>query len=82
MVEPTAELAAQRFTSSGAIPLVDSVAVEEPLVITVNGHPYVTTMRTPGDDCNLAKGLLYTDGIIQDSKQITNIHVTENHVEV
>ena len=82
MVEPTAELAAQRITSSGAIPLVDSVAVEEPLVITVNGQPYVTTMRTPGDDINLAKGLLYTDGIIQNSIQITDMHVTEGQVDV
>ena len=82
MVEPTAELAAQRITSSGAIPLVDSVAVEEPLVITVNGQPYVTTMRTPGDDINLAKGLLYTDGIIQNSKQITDMHVTAGQVDV
>lgn len=28
----------------------DSVAVEEPLEIGVNGTPLTTTMRTPGND--------------------------------
>jgi FdhD protein len=42
----------------------DDLVTEEPLEIRVNGVPLTVTMRTPGDDLELATGLLYTEGII------------------
>ena len=42
----------------------DAVAVEEPLELRVGGAPYVTTMRTPGEDIELAHGLLAAEEII------------------
>jgi formate dehydrogenase assembly factor FdhD len=36
----------------------DEVAVEEPLEIRVDGKPLAVTMRTPGDDEELADGLV------------------------
>jgi FdhD protein len=41
----------------------DSLAVEEPLEIRVNGEPISVTMRTPGDDIDLALGFLVTEGL-------------------
>jgi FdhD protein len=41
----------------------DSVAVEEPLEIRVNGSAIAVTMRTPGHDEELALGFLVTEGI-------------------
>src|SRR6476620_10943407 len=41
----------------------DSVAVEEPLEIRVNGEPVAVTMRTPGDDEELALGFCLTEGL-------------------
>src|SRR5438874_7285650 len=41
----------------------DSVAVEEPLEIRVNGAPIAVTMRTPGHDEELALGFLLSEGI-------------------
>src|SRR3954464_531809 len=41
----------------------DSVAVEEPLEIRVNGTPVAVTMRTPGHDEELALGFLVSEGI-------------------
>ena len=41
----------------------DSVAVEEPLEIRVNGVPIAVTMRTPGHDEELALGFLLSEGI-------------------
>jgi FdhD protein len=42
----------------------DSVAVEEPLEIRVDGRPLSVTMRTPGHDEELALGFLYGEGLI------------------
>ena len=42
----------------------DEVALEEPLEIRVGGQPVAVTMRTPGDDEELALGFLYGEGLI------------------
>ena len=42
----------------------DAVAVEEPLEIRVDGRPLAITMRTPGDDEDLAVGFLFGEGLI------------------
>jgi FdhD protein len=41
----------------------DVVAVEEPLEIRVNGSPVAVTMRTPGNDEELALGFCLSEGI-------------------
>ncbi|BCU76233.1 formate dehydrogenase accessory sulfurtransferase FdhD [Luteolibacter sp. LG18] len=43
----------------------DRVAVEEPLQITVDGHPVAVVMRTPGHDADLVRGFLLTEGVIR-----------------
>jgi FdhD protein len=43
----------------------DSLAVEEPLEIRLNGSPLAVTMRTPGHDLQLALGFLFTEGILR-----------------
>ncbi|AEF34279.1 formate dehydrogenase family accessory protein FdhD [Mycolicibacter sinensis] len=42
----------------------ETLAVEEPLEIRLNGTPLSVTMRTPGSDVELAQGFLLTEGII------------------
>lgn len=42
----------------------DLLAVEEPLEIRVGGNPLVITMRTPGNDYDLAAGFLVSEGVI------------------
>ena len=42
----------------------DELIVEEPLEIRLDGHLVTTTMRTPGDDFELAAGLCHTDGLL------------------
>ncbi len=42
----------------------DEVAVEEPLEIRVDGAPIAVTMRTPGEDEELALGFLHGEGLI------------------
>jgi FdhD protein len=49
---------------AGAPPRTDDVAVEEPLEIRVDGEPLSVTMRTPGQDDELALGFLFGEGLI------------------
>jgi FdhD protein len=43
----------------------DLVAVEEPLQIRIGSRDIAITMRTPGQDAELAAGFLFTEGIVQ-----------------
>jgi FdhD protein len=53
-----------RIEPGEAIRRNDTLAVEEPLEIRLNGEPYLVTMRTPGNDVDLVRGLLYSERII------------------
>jgi len=48
----------------------DRVAVEEPLEIRVGGETLAVTMRTPGDDFDLAAGWLLAEGIVSRPDEI------------
>ena len=56
----------------------DHVAVEEPLEIRVEGQSIAITMRTPGDDLDLAAGFLFTEGVIDGPDDI----VALRHVDL
>lgn len=51
----------------------DYLAAEEPLEIRIGEHPLSVTMRTPGNDLELAAGFLFTEGIVQRSEQILSL---------
>jgi FdhD protein len=53
-----------RLSPRGVVRRPDTLAVEEPLEIRVNGSALVVTMRTPGDDVDLAHGFLLAEGVI------------------
>ncbi len=59
----------------------DQVVLEEPLQITVDGHPIAVTMRTPGHDEELALGFLRSEGVITSAAQIRRIDASarDNH---
>ena len=69
-------------------PREDLLAVEEPLEIQLGYerkgwrvHKSVSiTMRTPGNDPELAVGFLFTEGIVTDSAQITEVSFGEENV--
>ncbi|MBV9350807.1 MAG: formate dehydrogenase accessory sulfurtransferase FdhD, partial [Mycobacterium sp.] len=60
----TARRPAQHLSANAAVARPETLAVEEPLEIRVNGRPLTVTMRTPGSDFELAQGFLLTEGII------------------
>ncbi len=55
----------------------DLLATEEPLEIRVNGRPLAVTMRTPGDDIDLAAGFLVTEGLVPGPSAIAGIRICE-----
>ena len=56
-------------------PRADMLAVEEPLEIRVGGEPLTVTMRTPGDDIDLAAGFLFCEGIVTGAGDVTSIRI-------
>ena len=53
--------------------IVDALTVEEALQIDINGKPFTVSMRTPGEDRSLVRGLLHAEGIINDITFIPDI---------
>lgn len=51
----------------------DSLAAEEPLEIRVAGRPLTVTMRTPGNDFDLARGFLVSEGVVAADSEIAAI---------
>jgi FdhD protein len=64
------------------LPAQDLLAVEEPLQIRVNGRDLSITMRTPGNDGELAAGFLFTEGILTSREDLAAIECAENSVEL
>ena len=61
----TARRRAHHVTADQAVVRPETLVVEEPLEIRVNGTPLTVTMRTPGSDVELAQGFLLTEGVIR-----------------
>ncbi|WP_260734580.1 formate dehydrogenase accessory sulfurtransferase FdhD [Tunturiibacter lichenicola] len=75
------EVTIEKVTGHSFRRLQDTLAVEEPLEIQL-AHGAIgarsvksisVTMRTPGDDFNLAAGFLMTEGVVRDSNDIEQI---------
>jgi FdhD protein len=58
----------------------DLLAVEEPLEIRIDDTPLTVTMRTPGDDIDLTAGFLYTEGLLTDLTDVTEIRMCDENV--
>ena len=62
----------------------DTVAVEEPLAIRIRaegegaGFLFLTTMRTPGNDEELAAGLLFAEGAVNGPGEIVSLHPADD----
>src|ERR1700733_505498 len=77
----TSKAIVHRFIANQAQTMTDTLAVEEPLELQLAygavGSRQVksisVTMRTPGNDFELAAGFLLTEGIVSDSSDISKI---------
>lgn len=71
-----------RAGAEGAAAREDSLAIEEPLQILTCGRELAMTMRTPGNDGELATGFLFTEGLVRRAGEIVSATETENRVVV
>jgi FdhD protein len=81
MSTSTARRRVLRVPVSGAADYrADLLAVEEPLEIRVDGEPLMVTMRTPGDDIDLAAGFLFTEGLLTSLGDVAEIRMCDENV--
>ena len=66
-------MAGGRFDSAS-----DRVAVEAPLEVRLNGHPFAVIMRTPGADADLVAGFLFSEGVIRSAADIQRVDAPDN----
>ncbi len=82
----------KKANTSGLLDADDDLAIEEPLEIVLVykedgkqvSKPVSVTMRTPGNDEELAVGFLFTEGILSHNKQVetTEVHPLQNEVRI
>jgi FdhD protein len=69
----TARQKVVRFAAGHRSDRVDTLIVEEPLELRVGGESLMVTMRTPGDDFDLAAGFLVSEGAVTASGDIATM---------
>lgn len=70
----------RRMEDAGDSVVQDLLAVEEPLEIRIDGKSVVITMRTPGNDEELAAGFLFTEGILRSRAQLASIAIAGRNI--
>ncbi len=84
------EVNRSHYSTNGRVLNNDQVVVEEPLQICLVWHQddqeleeiLTITMRTPGDDFNLATGLLQAEGIIRSATDIDSFELEKNQLQI
>jgi len=66
----------RRWTSGKWAEAPDAVVTEEPLQLLLDGEKLAVVMRTPGQDVELALGLLFAEGIIRSIADVTKLRVS------
>jgi FdhD protein len=66
----------QRFDAGGWAAADDSLAAEEPLQILLDGEPLTVVMRTPGNDVELALGLLHAERVIGSASEVAAVAIS------
>jgi FdhD protein len=61
-----AEIDAVRFDDGKPSNVSEVLAPEDVLQININGNPFSVTMRSPGNDEELVRGLLYTEHVLEE----------------
>jgi FdhD protein len=69
-------VATRRWVAGSWEDAPDELAAEEPLQLLLNGSPLSIVMRTPGNDVELALGLLWAEGVLRDRRQLREVRIS------
>lgn len=72
----TRDYEAKKFQTDKASAIHDSLTIEEPLQININQKSFTVSMRTPGEDHNLIRGMLHSEGIINKIEFLPEINLS------
>lgn len=61
---------AYKFEKGSVTKVSDSLTIEAPLQISINGKPFTVVMQTPGAEKELAIGLMYAENVFHQFDQI------------
>ena len=67
----------KKFCGNNSFNVDDNLTVEQALQININNQSFTLTMRTPGNDLDLIRGLLYSEDIYKNDSDL-NILITED----
>ena len=67
----------KKFNNNTIDKVVDALTVEEALQININDEPFTVSMRTPGNDTALVRGLLHAEGIIKNTSFKSDISIKD-----
>ena len=70
------ELSIRRWVSGRWSDLTDAVVMEEPLQLALDGSPLSVVMRSPGNDVELALGLMHAEGILSSAGDVDEVRIS------
>jgi len=77
MTRPAApDIRVRKWDGTGWTDAPDAVVTEEPLQLLLDGAELSVVMRTPGEDLELAIGLLYAEGIVRSLEDIKEVRIS------
>ncbi len=75
----TASYIGQKYSEGKFLTVNDILVVEESLKITINNNPFTITMRTPGSENELVRGLLFSENIYSEIENEPIINIIEKN---
>jgi FdhD protein len=69
----------KKFDTHEANKIMDSLTVEEALQININNKPFTVSMRTPGEDVSLVRGMLHSEGVLKHTEFIPELSIKKEN---
>ncbi len=69
----------KKYEKGLATEIADSLTIEEALQININNKPFTVSMRTPGNDMSLVRGMLHTEGIIKNQNYFLELKLKKEN---
>src|SRR5690348_4396318 len=73
---PAPDIRVQKWDGGRWTEAPDAVVMEEPLQLLLDGQELSVVMRTPGQDLELALGLLYAEGIVRSLDDVKDVRIS------